>query len=577
MINVVHIKNTQALQKHAKSAWACLSCSSSLDPLDGILSKELKESVATQIEDVTAEVRQNFVEFIGQVANQQEDKVLWYASRMASKSMSQTDIFHQYVYLKLVESAGRNRTEDFLFVTDDPYLLMHLYRIELENVHVYADGYETVAYPDGWFRKFCKYVALKLRLLFVPKIDLHTVTTLLHAWVDERTLKTSPRTDDPYFADLEYQLEEAGETVARLAPVSVPFGMIAGLRRSVPNIVFPMSYIKLSHLLKSFATRFHIDVEETAFSGIADLDVLLYLLDAEVRKENRTFGFVDYLIHYHAYRDMASRILDMINVVYLYENQPWEKMLNLGLTGCRRIGYQHSTIPENWLDYYTSANEQGEPRPERVLTSGDFWTEFLQRSNPNLKSDTVGTLRYRYLFKESRSEGASSSQNIVVALPLGENVALQLQDRILEILREDFALNYQFKIKAHPRLDESALRKKKFATHSNCTWTDDSIHALSEDAALFIAADTTAAFEVFLAGQDVLLYVPDSLTYGFEFLMRDAGVCVYDNDIVGRTREVLRRESSGNERAGEYFQEFDHDKLFAALGIRQGVKEAQRL
>lgn len=559
MVYVSHIRDTKKLNAYRDRRWAHIACRDDIEFIYALLDENNKIFTAKMIERITEAVRNNFIHYVGQLANQQENKVLWYSCRLASKSVSQTDVFHQYIYIKLVEELARQET-NLLIVTDNDDFLYNLSRLKMNNVEIISNtGLKRDKLFYKGFRKILKFIVLWILLVRRKDCSIKDVNCYLHMWIDTRLFNHPANTHDPYWGRLEKSLSDQGFKTGRLAPLSIPVKFIGKAKKHVSNIIYPLAYVNLTRLVKCMFTRFNIFIDQRLFQDLADLEILLHLTRQEVSKERASKEYLDYLLYYYAYKGIGAFIFDTATIIYLYENQPWEKMLNMAFIGCNRIGYQHATIPYNWLDYYTSEYEISEPRPTVVLTSGTCWTRFLESSNKALKIQEAGTIRYNYLFDQENNKFRNLTDRIIVALPIDPGNALQLQNQMLKVLKDDRFSKYKFLIKPHPYLQGRYIKSVQFSSFKNASITHVPIKELIQECELLISVDSTVAFESLFAGVKTINYIPEELTQGIEHFISRFSFCAYDHNFPEVVIKAVDSREYPDVDIKEYFSPVNFD------------------
>lgn len=538
MVYLFHSNDLRGLGKYNVLPWARLACAS--DVRAERVAEQHRFSIAKELQKETDKARRNFVDFVGQLSEQQPDKVLWYSSRLASKSVSQTDIFHQYVYLKVLENLA-HREEKQVIITDNARLYQHAYQLGLAHVKLCSRPSQTGYRPAPAWRgalKCLRYTLLWMMLRSRGRPEIPETDCLVHLWIDNRIFQQDPDTHDPYFGDLVRKLRERGMRIERIGPVSLRFSDVPRLKKTYPGVVLPLAHVGWTQLWDSFTTRFSVRIIEEEFRRIRDLPLLVYLTRYEVEKERRSRGHVPYLLYYHGYKAIAQA--SKAGVVYPYENQPWEKMLHMACPEWRRVGYQHSTIPVNWLDYYCSDYETAEPRPDVVLTAGPRWSDFIRSSNKHVKVAEAGTFRYRYLLdKDSKGKPAERSRDILIALPLDPLSALRLQEQLFRVLENDRFKKYRFLVKPHPHLAERFVKGQRMGAYSHCEVVRTPVSEILSACELCITVDSTVALEAVLSGVKTISYLPEDVTQGMEYLVRDDAYTASESDFVDVFTEAL--------------------------------------
>lgn len=563
MIYVISFKDKKNMKKFKSLPWSYLGAEDGLGYTEAILGSEKRKFVGKDIDRITDSVRDNFVDYIGQVSTFQPNKVLWYSSRVASKSFSQMVMFHQYVYIKLIESYGTSG-ESRLFIVDDLQLLANLKLICPTNVEV-----KSRLTPDfmniilkrargSWqfFRIFFYWVALRL---FLPSPRPKKGDVLVHSFIDKRVFSRLPEYNDAYFGELEYFLNKNGHNVFRITPLSLDLKYVFMLKKYFKNIVFLSAYLQLTDFFRIFFTRMSIECKLPEGSSVKDGKLLDLLLKNEERNENETCGFKTYLFYYYSFMGLAKKIPLGLSIIYTFENQPWEKMLNLALgRNFKKIAYQHTTIPANWLDYRVSIFEKQSPLPDVILASGPRWIDFLKNYYKHCALENAGAIRLKHIFSPVKNWSDENNKAILVALPISPEIAVSLQKQILACLATGKFSKYKFLIKPHPYLLKAALLSNEFLTYGNCEVTEKDLRQLLKECSLMITSGSTAAFEALCLGVKTLYFIPETISMGNEYFIRDYLELAFADDFMEILLVALDSTESRIFNVREFFSPPDY-------------------
>jgi len=546
--------------------WLYIGSHNGLSMASGVLQISKRLFIGRDIESIVEAVRENFVDYIGKVSQLQKDRVLWYSSRVASKSMSQTSIFHQYVYQKLLEGIAQDETRDLLVVTDDSEFMHNVEMIAPENVRMLSRkifiGQRMIEMVRG-VRVVLRHLSVWIfwRSLRNKRVGMFDV--FIHTWIDERAFKALPEFNDSYFGNLEQVLRSSGRKVARLGHIGYSITKINRLNRHFSNIIYPNSYLLLRDFFKAVFTRFKVDFADSLL-GVDDVKVLDVLLAEEVKKENRSKKFLDYLLLYYSYKNLCRMINKKASFIYPFENQPWEKMFNLAYEKFNRIAYQHSTIPFNYLDYRVSRHENVIPLPRVILTTGKVWSSFLEKYYHNSTVSDAGAIRYRYLFgppssKAQRNE--NTHKTIVVTLPIKPTIAMALQRHLLDALSETDLSEYIIRIKPHLYLPRSAQLRDDFERYENCRFTDAGMDKLLSECDLLITTGSAVAYESVISGVKTLYFIPEEISFGNEHFIREHIFVSYEDNFKESLIKALGSQERPKARIEEYFSQPDYSKF----------------
>jgi surface carbohydrate biosynthesis protein (TIGR04326 family) len=112
-------------------------------------------------------------------------------------------------------------------------------------------------------------------------------------------------------------------------------------------------------------------------------------------------------------RRWASLGPSITRIIYLYENQPWERALcwevKRSLPNTVLVGYQHARVPRLMLNFYLAPGGEGKaPLPDRVVTVGRHTARILSAGGYEPERIRVG--------------GALQLQNLLALRPQGSKL-----------------------------------------------------------------------------------------------------------------------------------------------------------
>lgn len=556
MILIADYRDRANLLNLANLKWIYIGSSKGSEYVKNILNENNRIFIGRAVDNVIDSIRENFIDYIGKVSQQQSNKVLWYSSRMASKSI-QTSMFYQYIYLKVLEKFLESETEDTLIVMDDKELYYNISKVFAGKIKIFKKKAALLRRPyrnlSGYF-KIVRYCIFLFLARFFKNKTVGTFDVFLHSWIDERVFRKPPQYNDSYFGDLENVLKKEGHKVGRLTPIRVSFKNIIQLNRYFDNIVYPLAYMPLRDFLKIIFTKITVTLDSQKLVLIKDLKILNILLENEIYKENSTKIFLEYLSFFYSYKMMSSKIKTQSVFIYPFENQPWERMLNAAFVNFKRIAYQHSTIPYNWLDYRISQYEDGVFLPKTILTTGKKWSSFLEKYYSNSTIEEAGAIRFSYLFNKERKEAIDNQvRNIVVALDLVSDISIPLQRQLLAFLKKENLSEYTIKIKPHPYLPEYAILRSLFGVYKNCKFVKNDMKELLENCSLLITSNSSVVFESVFLGIKTLYFVPEEPSLRLEHYLRDSLFIVYSEDFSEKLQEALISSQYPRVNIKEYF------------------------
>jgi hypothetical protein len=309
--------------------------------------------------------------------------------------------------------------------------------------------------------------------------------------------------------------------------------------------------------------------------SIKDVKILDLLLKNEEKNENETGGFKTYLFNYYSFSGLAEKMPSGLSIIYIFENQPWEKMLNLALgRNFKKIAYQHTTIPANWLDYRVSIFEKQSPAPDVILTSGPRWLGFLKNYYKHSLLENAGAIRLKHIFSPVKNQNDEKNKTVVVALPILPDIAIALQKQILACLATGKFSKYKFLIKPHPYLPKFALLSGKFLKYSNCKLTEKDLRKLLENSSLMVTSGSTVAFESLSLGVKTLYFIPEVVSIGNEYFIRDYLKLAFADDFMETLFSALDSSETKIFDVKKYFSPPDYSVFLKQVsGITEPVVE----
>lgn len=567
MITIIDYRDKTNLLKFSNLQWIYIGSYKGSEYVKNILQESNRIFIGKDIENIMNSVQQNFIDYIGKVSLQQNNKVLWYSIRMASKSI-QTSMFHQYVYLKVLERFMDSKKEDILVVSGDDEFFYNVNKILSSKIRVLKERRQGLNRPYkrlSGYVKIARYCVFWFLSRFFKSKKLDAFNVFLHSWIDERVFQKLPDYNDSYFRDLENVLKKHGHRVGRLAPLRVSFKNILKLNKYFDNMVYPFAYVSLGCFLKSIFTKFAVTISHE-ITEIEDMKILEVLLENEIYKENSSKIFLEYLLFFCGYKAISRRIRDNSSLIYPFENQPWERMFNAAFADFNKVAYQHSTIPYNYLDYRVSLYEDRAFLPKTILTTGKKWTSFLEKYYHNSTIKEAGAMRYSYLFKgQSMPRPNNQVKNIVVILDMVSTIAISLQKQLLDFLKRDSLREYNIKIKPHAFLPKYASFERFFVGYNNCQFVKSDMSELLKDCFLLVASNSSVIFESVFSEIKTLSFIPEEPSLGMEHYLRDSLFIAYSENFADKFQEAIENSRYPKVNIEDYFSVPDYSVFLESI------------
>jgi hypothetical protein len=250
---------------------------------------------------------------------------------------------------------------------------------------------------------------------------------LVAVWAGASTFPpAAPLRRDPYYGSLPGHLRDRGERTLFLAvPLSWvdSFEDIARSAKASPEEVFlPEHCMGTGQALLDALRTLVWKPRQTRPFLLAGRDASWLLRDAlwEERSKARQMQALQFM---HVAPGLASLGVRPRGLLHLYENQPWEKLLRMGVRrsfpDCPCTGYMHAPFSRNYISFLPSKKDRDSGNmPDRLVTPGRAWVDIMGREGlPPERLFEGPSLRLGHLFPAcpagmGLSEGSVAQESV---------------------------------------------------------------------------------------------------------------------------------------------------------------------
>lgn len=285
-------------------------------------------------------------------------------------------------------------------------------------------------------------------------------TTLLISTVHSRNVGDRGDFHRFVFGDLAAHLDDLGHKVAAMPVILRDTDYkraLTGLRDSRLPLAVPHVYLNIRDLLWAVASTLRkppIPDPIPSFSGMN--------ISALIQAEHRTHWIrnqaADALLMVALVQRWASVGANVARVIYLYENQPWERALcwqmRRSMPDAKIVGYQFGRAPRLLLNWHLAPGEKKEaPLPDRVVTGGEYGARQLRSACDRSAWIKVGgTLQMRNLSalrsQASKTPAPTNPISVLVTPSYGLEESAELVDIAGRLFDENE--NILVVVKCHP-------------------------------------------------------------------------------------------------------------------------------
>jgi hypothetical protein len=295
-------------------------------------------------------------------------------------------------------------------------------------------------------------------------------TTLLISWATADNLLHGGEFHKSFFGDLAVQLGKLGCHVAVVPMIvrGVPYKeALARLQHASLPLMVPHRYVSLMDVVRVVVSSCARPPLPRSIPALSGMDISPIVRE-ELGRDWVSNQAADALLMAASVRRLAGLGAPISRIIYIYENQPWERALcweaRRSLPEAVMVGYQHARVPRLLLNWYLApGGERDAPLPDRVVTVGEYSAKLL--SSDGYDPDCVriggalqmqGLLALRPRGGESLTCGNGAS-TVLVACSNGLEETVELVDKAVHLFDENEGV--QVVLKCHPLMPFQRVRK----------------------------------------------------------------------------------------------------------------------
>ncbi|MBM3836640.1 MAG: glycosyltransferase [Verrucomicrobia bacterium] len=289
---------------------------------------------------------------------------------------------------------------------------------------------------------------------------------LLVSWIQPESFARHARAGrDDFFGPLPFWLEEAGGSVVFLVnPLDwvYPIEKIyEGVFRGTGPCLFIEDCVDLDAFESTAQRLLEFTLKLRGRWILEGVDVTPLLFEAFHHDQSIARPLFAQQF-YHVGRFLAGQGSTVGNLIYPYENQPWEKGLRLGvrefLPATKLTAYQHCPVPPFWFSYFPSRSDfTANQIPDCLATHGEYWQRmFREYGFSESRTSVWPAFRFEALTQPAGAKAAALPQSsgphlrVLLCLVIEAGPSLEMLTRTIEALHA--IRNVRLEIRFHPRM-----------------------------------------------------------------------------------------------------------------------------
>jgi hypothetical protein len=333
---------------------------------------------------------------------------------------------------------------------------------------------------------------------------------LIHTAIDQRSFGSDGTYRDSYFGHFSEYLRERGDSVIIVPYVLFPYsswatsfaGALERMKDSGEQFLIPDLFLRpVDYIRAAYNSLYSLrSLGRIELSGIDISD----LMNEKKWQDFIGTNIAHNLLFYYLVKRWREIGVKIDRLIYLYENQSWEKMFCYAMKqfypDAKIIGYQHSAISEMMLNYFPSKIERDIiPTPDVIVCNGVKPKEQLKQYGYYKDKLKAGpAIRYVYLHDLLRANEDKQHRKfepdkvILISLSIGSE-AIELCLKIIEAFKND---KRKVVIKPHPISPiEFFLKKQNIKLPQNIEIRNSPISELLPYSKVLIYTSSTTCFE----------------------------------------------------------------------------------
>jgi hypothetical protein len=387
--------------------------------------------------------------------------------------------------------------------------------------------------------------------------ELQQTDVLLVVWGRANTFpQHGPMVEESYFGRLPALLSEAGFRVGYL---SYPLTYVSPFREILANALAAQEPVALIEDCIPWWAILPAALHGLALPrnvgrlSVLDIDASAVLRLEATRDRRLAVGAEACLLSYVG-RGLAHRGIRPQTVLHLYESQPWEKMLALGLRdsvpAVRIVGVQHAPFAWNYLSFFPSRRSIAQGAlPDLLLTTGDGYVHWLREAGvPADRLAVLGAVRFEKMADARTAPGPA----VLCCTSIELDEAMELAAKATAALE---GVGIPLLINFHPVTDAKFRASVRDAIHKagrasgHVTLSPAPMRELLNEAGTVLYMSSAACFEAVANGRTAI-YLSRELALDYDKLPNDMALgCGSRDELRHWLRQPNLAASAGQSRA----------------------------
>ncbi len=481
--------------------------------------------------------RKPYLEFISRMGRE-VNSLRWWVSPLSHGDYCSSRTFHQACYLRvaLELTSTWSMERPLLLIVSGEALLealdlnlggrygVQVFGLRRQTLFHYLMNCLQVVVHRGAFVLREVWCLLMTRSMIPARPIPNTSVTVLMIPADRETLGSNKMFQTAFFGDLAEQLVRRGHAVGLVPLVAREMTYVSALGKLQNErlpLLIPHRYIRLSDVLWAVWETLFLPVgDKRAFPAFQGMRIDPLIVDDLRRGWIGNWSAEALLIASLVARWKEAGI-PIERVIYLYENQPWERALcwavRRSMPDVSLVAFQHSRLPRLLLKFFLGLGEEAvQPGPHRIVTLGSYSARlFCENGQSPERVRVGGGLRYQRLLALSKNgiQGKHDPENPRVII--ASSIEWPETEEILESAGQLAKLGrgIHLLLKTHPRLSYEIIHARYgYRLPAAIEVTDEVLTNLLPSCSVLVYGSSTACLEGLAFGVPMIHIRPRFIT-----------------------------------------------------------------
>jgi len=479
------------------------------------------------------------------------NQLRWWGTAISCKSPFLSNFFLYFCYITLISEWVRDNVEKRLIIVENPWVLLSCYQnfqrdkvcVILNNWHQCIESFKI------YFLSFLKIFIflfrsislwLLMKTLFIlnykrlQSILSQDASVLICTYIADYSFnKGENALNDPYFGNLIDFYKRIEVKFDIITMLFIPIHNLIKIYNSKERVIVLSYFLRFGDILKSVYQSVFAKLRKVSNDKGLNIEEILkheFILE----KYLSCYSFLQYYTWFNAGQRLQKD--SYCTLIYFFENQPWEKMMILGLRNSgfslKIVGYQHTVIPPLLLNYFIGQEESHRmPQPDLIVSNGEYFRSILDGTGYSCRIMNGGSIRFSNINKEIKLLPKSKNNQKIQVLVILSPLLYRSIDLLFFIFRIALKnLEVIFQLKSHPDLPCQALKKHIKNMPSNISFVKGRINDLLDKVDFVIHIGGAVAIESLIRKIKTFKYLQERIDLDPLLNVKNDQIEINEND-----------------------------------------------